>query len=616
MATKGVSVGVEITGSAKGFKSASEDAARATEQLKRKSVQHSKDIERSFKDITISLAKLGGALVVAQKAFQIFEKIMNSTQASGDDLTLALAGAKEAVNTLAQNLATGDFSINIRDAAQAAKDLENTLDDIADRERSLSIISAKNKFDMTVQQGILRNMGATEKQRAVAADKILSIVEDETKLREDMLNESLQGFKDFDIKKYKLSQQQADLVQQYIADYSRFTEEQQTALSNAGMAQIRLNALESQYQRGLLNETELRLETSSKTGDLRIKTAAVIPELRKYIPIWRPINDLVDKHRDAIAQVSVNWWNNRTAMQSYSNSAERALSIDKPVGFVGEPYKRVLKGVYPDIKAAQEQIDELNETLDKTYLYLIRLNTPSSTWTNVNKDLLRTITAGETLKNQLEEVIQDYKDEATAIISATNAFKAYAAARNAPIGPQDNGGNVMTFPFKAPSTGGSQPILGMSKELQNQIELVNSLESAFESMFSNIDGGIEEMGKAFVKAIEMMAAEIAARAALFLLITVITGGTGELFKAMGTFSDFALRGFKDMASGGVVYGPTLANVGEYANASTNPEVVAPLSKLKGMLGGDTINVKVTGKLQGKDIYLSAERYSKLLNKAT
>jgi hypothetical protein len=41
------------------------------------------------------------------------------------------------------------------------------------------------------------------------------------------------------------------------------------------------------------------------------------------------------------------------------------------------------------------------------------------------------------------------------------------------------------------------------------------------------------------------------------------------------------------ANGGIVSGPTNALIGEYAGARNNPEVVAPLNKLKGMLGRDT-----------------------------
>lgn len=41
-----------------------------------------------------------------------------------------------------------------------------------------------------------------------------------------------------------------------------------------------------------------------------------------------------------------------------------------------------------------------------------------------------------------------------------------------------------------------------------------------------------------------------------------------------------------MASGGIVSSSIFANVGEYAGASHNPEVVAPLDKLKGMMGNN------------------------------
>lgn len=44
-------------------------------------------------------------------------------------------------------------------------------------------------------------------------------------------------------------------------------------------------------------------------------------------------------------------------------------------------------------------------------------------------------------------------------------------------------------------------------------------------------------------------------------------------------------GFPAFAKGGLVYGDTLAQVGEYANAKNNPEVIAPLDKLQSIIGG-------------------------------
>lgn len=47
-----------------------------------------------------------------------------------------------------------------------------------------------------------------------------------------------------------------------------------------------------------------------------------------------------------------------------------------------------------------------------------------------------------------------------------------------------------------------------------------------------------------------------------------------------------LASIPKFASGGMAYGPTLGIFGEYAGASRNPEVIAPLDKLRGMLGLD------------------------------
>lgn len=56
------------------------------------------------------------------------------------------------------------------------------------------------------------------------------------------------------------------------------------------------------------------------------------------------------------------------------------------------------------------------------------------------------------------------------------------------------------------------------------------------------------------------------------------------------------------AKGGIAYGPTLGLFGEYAGASNNPEVVAPLDRLKSLIGGagsgggGTVEFKIDGRV--------------------
>lgn len=60
-----------------------------------------------------------------------------------------------------------------------------------------------------------------------------------------------------------------------------------------------------------------------------------------------------------------------------------------------------------------------------------------------------------------------------------------------------------------------------------------------------------------------------------------------------------------LAEGGLAYGPTAALIGDNRNAAIDPEVVAPLSKLRDMMGGN--QVEVFGRISGNDIFLSNAR---------
>lgn len=61
-------------------------------------------------------------------------------------------------------------------------------------------------------------------------------------------------------------------------------------------------------------------------------------------------------------------------------------------------------------------------------------------------------------------------------------------------------------------------------------------------------------------------------------------------------------GVMPFANGAVVSGPTLALVGEYAGAGNNPEVIAPLDKLRSMIDTDSgMSGKVRFEIEGRKL---------------
>ena len=63
------------------------------------------------------------------------------------------------------------------------------------------------------------------------------------------------------------------------------------------------------------------------------------------------------------------------------------------------------------------------------------------------------------------------------------------------------------------------------------------------------------------------------------------------------------------ANGGIVSGPTMGLMGEYPGAKSNPEVIAPLDKLKSMIGGSGGQFL----LRGQDLLLAVNRAQKASN---
>ena len=72
------------------------------------------------------------------------------------------------------------------------------------------------------------------------------------------------------------------------------------------------------------------------------------------------------------------------------------------------------------------------------------------------------------------------------------------------------------------------------------------------------------------------------------------------------------NGFQEFAKGGIVSGPTTALIGEYPGARSNPEVVAPLSKLKSMIDGGTTQGEFV--LRGQDLVVALQRAERNRNR--
>ena len=115
--------------------------------------------------------------------------------------------------------------------------------------------------------------------------------------------------------------------------------------------------------------------------------------------------------------------------------------------------------------------------------------------------------------------------------------------------------------------------------------------------------------------LKKMAIQLAATVAAAFALNLLLGGLGVagFAKGAGGFKKILgglggggpLGGLIPFANGGIVSGPTPALVGEYTGARSNPEVIAPLSKLQNMMGGN-----VTFTISGDNLVGTLNRANK------
>lgn len=145
--------------------------------------------------------------------------------------------------------------------------------------------------------------------------------------------------------------------------------------------------------------------------------------------------------------------------------------------------------------------------------------------------------------------------------------------------------------------------------------ILSATASAVTSAANSGEASFKKLGQAALKA----AADVA-RAAL---IEVVTTALADSFKKLGILAlplaagigalaggvfNSILKGLRipALAQGGLAYSPTLALVGDNRGAGADPEVIAPLSKLKQYLGGGN---QLIGnfRIAGRDLELVLER---------
>jgi hypothetical protein len=263
----------------------------------------------------------------------------------------------------------------------------------------------------------------------------------------------------------------------------------------------------------------------------------------------------------------------------------------------------------------------------------------------------------ESISDSIDNIAGRKKLELSADVTVDNVKVSEQASGqlSAGLSGQGSGGRAQVQSASTLETQGAESIGNISSDLISEDDLIqmsafneqllllreraqivgSEVGAAFEGMSSRMIAGLELADSGFQGFVKNMASTIMKLISMLLSNAIANAVAGATQSAVGTgpaavftqpaFIATAVGGvlaafasIPKFADGGIVGGPTIGMMGEYAGARSNPEVIAPLDKLKSMLGdsvgGDMRSIQVEGKIKGQDIILQNARATNYRNR--
>lgn len=149
-------------------------------------------------------------------------------------------------------------------------------------------------------------------------------------------------------------------------------------------------------------------------------------------------------------------------------------------------------------------------------------------------------------------------------------------------------------------TGLVDGFISLFQGFQKVVEIINAVSAATNAMAATKSAASTQVAAA--NSLEATSnTAVAATGAASAMANIPWVGPALAIAAVGAVLA-SLMSLPKFAGGGLVYGPTLGLMGEYGGASSNPEVIAPLSRLQAILGaGGGGRTQVEFHIKGREL---------------
>ena len=252
------------------------------------------------------------------------------------------------------------------------------------------------------------------------------------------------------------------------------------------------------------------------------------------------------------------------------------------------------------LASMRDELESLETGARNAFVRVVQLAGSMTTLNEILKDTRKKTKEAKIELQEFDEAV-DEVDDLDFTFDADKVIKEFERARNA---AKDFAYQVnQSIEFAVESM-----LMGVAQMVGASIALGEPLRGIGMMLGDILANLAMELGKyaiahgVAIEAIKESLKSLNGPAAIAAGIALLAIGAGLKARMQKVAGD---AGIPALAEGGLAYGPTTALIGDNRNARIDPEVVAPLSKLRDMMGGN--QVEVFGRISGNDIYLSNSR---------
>ena len=369
---------------------------------------------------------------------------------------------------------------------------------------------------------------------------------------------------------------------------------------------------------------------------LQRATVEEAADINKQIALWQAKADAIEDAGKAVEDNTPLWKEDATTLKDIntniqilqdklnSASIEEAAGLNKQIALWQEKadaIKNAGKAVEDNTPKWNAQASTLKDINDNIQILQDRLQTASVTEAAaINQEIDLWNKKADAIKNAGREAESAGEKNYKAFTTSWGAAKQMQSGVEGITEALKGNGNAWTV-----VCGIIDGFIALYNGIQTVVGIINLLTTA--STAHSVAKGVEATAEGSEAAVRATAAttNAAASAATIVANKLEAASWKELaaakymaahaaipFAGYGIAAGFVAAmiatvtaaGVPMLANGGLATGPTLAMVGEYAGASGNPEVIAPLDKLRGLLAEPAAPIdfsKVEFKIKGREL---------------